>query len=117
MMRKIKNNIEKNHEILTKHIKIPENLQKTLQAAGEELRPRVLAEEDVPPSDDDLPQSVSQNVTDVIKLSSRTATPRPLEKVEEVLSDEQGGELQSTDILFETLYVLRLTDNDNSNLD
>ena len=36
-------------------------LQQSMRVAGEELRPRLVAEEDVPPSDDDLPASVSQN--------------------------------------------------------
>ena len=36
------------------------SLQEALRAAGEELRPRVLLEEDVPPSDDEVPRSLSQ---------------------------------------------------------
>ena len=68
-------------------------LQKTLQAAGEELRPRVVAEVDLPPSDDELPRSVSQNVPE----RSRRETPAlisPLvlsaEVEKEVEVDEEG---------------------------
>lgn len=44
-----------------------------MRVAGEELRPRLVAEEDVPPSDDDLPASVSQNFIEQARKSSPAA--------------------------------------------
>ena len=61
-------------------------LQKTLQAAGAELRPRVVAEEDLPPSDDELPRSVSQNVPE----RSRRESPALISPI--VLSGEVDKE-------------------------
>lgn len=71
-------------------------LQRTLQAAGEELRPRVLAEEDLPPSDDELPRSVSQNVRE----QSRRGTPAPLSPAVVQVEEDAKSEAKSEGGLF-----------------